>query len=37
MGIKEEWKDRFPKELSGGELQLAYIAKTLVIRMDFLE
>ena len=30
-------KNRFCNEISGGELQLAYIAKALVIRMDFLE
>ena len=29
MGIKEEWRERFPKELSGGELQRHSIARAL--------
>jgi len=29
MGIKEEWKDRFSRELSGGELQRHSVARAL--------
>ncbi len=36
MGIEEEWLKRFPRELSGGELQRFCIARALVPETRFL-
>ncbi len=36
LGIKEEWMDRFPSELSGGELQRLCIARALGEGTEFL-
>lgn len=36
LGIEEDWMDRFPAELSGGELQRFCIARALGKRTEFL-
>lgn len=36
LGIKDEWKNRFPSELSGGELQRFCIARALGERTKFI-
>ena len=36
FGIREEWLDRFPRELSGGELQRFCVARALMSGADFL-
>lgn len=36
LGIKKEWLTRFPRELSGGELQRCCIARALRVRPKFL-
>ena len=36
LGIREEWLDRFPSELSGGELQRFCVARALASGADFL-
>ena len=36
FGIEQEWLDRFPRELSGGELQRFCVARALMSGADFL-
>lgn len=36
LGIKQKWLSRFPRELSGGELQRCCIARALRVRPKFL-
>ena len=36
FGIQKEWLDRFPRELSGGELQRFCVARALMSGADFL-
>ena len=36
FGIEREWLDRFPRELSGGELQRFCVARALMSGADFL-
>lgn len=36
FGIEHEWLDRFPRELSGGELQRFCVARTLMSGADYL-
>ena len=36
LGIRDEWKDRFPVEVSGGELQRFCIARALGRRTELL-
>lgn len=36
LGIKDEWKNRFPSELSGGELRWFCIARALGERTKFI-
>ena len=36
LGIEEDWKNRFPAEISGGEMQRFCIARALVKRTKFL-
>lgn len=36
LGIQKKWLDRYPHELSGGELQRCCIARTLAVKPRFL-
>ena len=36
FGIEHEWLDRFPRELSGGELQRFCVARALMSGADYL-
>lgn len=36
FGIENEWLDRFPRELSGGELQRFCVARALMSGADYL-
>lgn len=36
LGIRQKWLDRYPHELSGGELQRCCIARTLAVKPKFL-
>jgi len=36
FGIEQEWLERFPRELSGGELQRFCVARALMSGVDFL-
>ena len=36
FGIEQEWLDRYPRELSGGELQRFCVARALMSGADFL-
>ena len=36
LGVREAWLDRYPRELSGGELQRCCIARTLRVKPRFI-